>query len=416
MKTYLVGGAVRDRLLELEPEERDWVVVGATAEEMKALGFRQVGREFPVFLHPETGEEYALARTERKKGHGYHGFEVHAAPDVTLEEDLRRRDLTINAMAMDPESGEIIDPWGGREDLRQGRLRHVSPAFVEDPVRILRVARFAARFAPWGFRVAHSTHRLMKQMVESGEVDHLVPERVWAETEKALGEPAPERFFEVLRACGALARIFPEIDRLFGVPQPVRHHGEVDTGVHCLMVLHQAAELTPDRRVRFAALVHDLGKGETPPEMLPSHHDHERRGAKRVEAMCRRLKIPNAYRELGMLTARWHSHAHRALKLKPATVLKLLEGSDAFRRPDRFEQFLLACIADARGRAGCEDAPYPQADYLREALEACRGVDLTPLKEAGLKGAEFAGGIRRLRLEQLSALRRNWRARGLITD
>lgn len=398
MEIYLVGGAVRDKLLGLEPLERDWVVVGATPEEMRARGFRQVGKDFPVFLHPETQEEYALARTERKTGPGYKGFEVHAAPDVTLEDDLRRRDLTINAMAEAPD-GTLIDPFGGQEDLRLGVLRHVSPAFAEDPVRILRVARFAARYARWGFRVAHSTNKLMQRMVEAGEVDALVSERVWAELVRALGEERPSRFFEVLRGCGALARIFPEIDRLFGVPQPEKHHPEVDTGVHAMKVVDMAARLTPDTRVRFAALTHDLGKGETPAEEWPRHIGHEARGVELVQRLCERLRAPTEYRDLAVLTARYHGLCHKVFELRPATVLDTLEASDAFRRPERFAQFLLACEADARGRTGYEERPYPQAEVWRIALQAAAAVSTQPLVEQGLRGEEIARALRSRRLE-----------------
>ena len=410
METYLVGGAVRDKLLGLPVTDRDWVVVGATPEQMIEQGFRPVGRDFPVFLHPETNEEYALARTERKTGPGYTGFSFHAAPDVTLEQDLQRRDLTINAMAMTPD-GELIDPFGGEQDLHDGLLRHVSPAFVEDPVRILRVARFAARFARWGFRVAHGTHALMKRMVANGEVDALVPERVWTETVKALAEPNPERFFEVLRACGALARIFPEIDRLFGVPQPEAHHPEIDTGVHVMLVLQQAARLSNDTRVRFAALVHDLGKGATPEAEWPGHIAHEKRSARLVREMCERLRIPRDYRDLGVITAEYHTHCHRALELKPATLLKLLESTDAFRRRERFERFLLACEADARGRKGFEDQPYPQADYLRRALDTAAAVEARTWAEQGLKGQAIARAIRDERLRRLTALKRDTHGR-----
>ncbi len=400
LEVYLVGGAVRDRLLDLPVKDRDWVVVGATPEEMVERGFKPVGRDFPVFLHPVTHEEYALARTERKTGPGYKGFAFHAAPDVTLEEDLRRRDLTINAMAMTP-AGELVDPFGGAEDLRQGLLRHVSPAFAEDPVRILRVARFAARYAPYGFRVAHGTHRLMRQMVEDGEVDALVPERVWAETEWALAEPRPSRFFEVLRACGALARIFPEIDALFGVPQPEAPHPERDTGVHALLALDAAARLTPDTQVRFAALTHDLGKGATPPDQWPRHIGHEERSAALVEGMCRRLKTPNGYRELAVLCARYHGTCHRAQALRPGTLLKVLEALDAFRRPARLEQFLLACEADHRGRQGRDAEPYPQAGVFRRAFDAARAVDPAPLVARGLKGESIRQELTRQRVEAI---------------
>jgi tRNA nucleotidyltransferase (CCA-adding enzyme) len=409
MQVYLVGGAVRDKLLGLEPKERDWVVVGATPEEMRARGFRQVGKDFPVFLHPETQEEYALARTERKTAPGYKGFEVHAAPDVTLEDDLRRRDLTINAMAEAPD-GALVDPFGGHEDLRLGVLRHVSPAFAEDPVRVLRVARFAARYARWGFRVAHSTNALMRRMVQDGEVDALVPERVWAELARALTEERPSRFFEVLRGCGALRRLFPEIDRLFGVPQPEKHHPEVDTGVHVMLVLDQAARLSPEPRVRFAALTHDLGKGETPPEQWPRHIGHERRSVELVERLCERLRAPNDYRELAVVTARNHGLCHRALELRPGTVLELLEHTDALRRPERFEQFLLACEADARGRLGFEDRPCPQSELLRSARDAAAAVRAQPVLDRGLEGPEIARELRRLRLEAVAEVVRETRA------
>ncbi len=396
MKVYLVGGAVRDKLLGLPVQDRDYVVVGATPEEMVARGFKPVGADFPVFLHPETGEEYALARTERKSGHGYKGFTVYAAPDVTLEEDLKRRDLTINAMAED-EEGQLIDPYGGAEDLRNGVLRHVSEAFAEDPVRILRVARFAARYAKWGFRVAHSTNALMRRMVDSGEVDHLVPERVWAELERALGEDTPSRFFTVLRGCGALARLFPEIDALFGVPQPQKHHPEVDTGVHAMLVLDAAARLSTDTRVRFAALMHDLGKGDTPPEDWPRHLGHEERGAELVRAFCQRLRAPNEYRDLAVIAARFHGHCHRIGELRAATVVDMLEAMDAFRKPQRVEQFILACEADFRGRTGHEDRPYPQGEQLRRAFAAAHGIDAASVA-AGASGPLVGSRIRQARI------------------
>ncbi|MFQ5487223.1 MAG: multifunctional CCA addition/repair protein [Gammaproteobacteria bacterium] len=401
LKVYRVGGAVRDRLLGLPVDDRDWVVVGATPEEMRARGFRQVGRDFPVFLHPETHEEYALARTERKVGPGYRGFEVHADPDVTLEEDLRRRDITINAMAETPE-GELIDPYGGYRDLQQRILRHVSPAFSEDPLRILRVARFAARFSPLGFCVADETMALMRRMVTVGEVDALVPERVWKETERALGEKRPTAFFQVLRDCDALARLFPEIESLFGVPQPPRHHPEIDTGIHTMMVLEQACRLSPDSRVRFAALVHDVGKGLTPAEQWPHHIGHEAHGAALIEAMAQRLRISKAYRDLACLVARYHTHCHRAAELRPATLLDTLLALDALRRPQRLEQFLLACEADARGRLGFEERPYPQADILRRALHAMRSVEPRNLLAAGLQGPALADELRRRRIRAIA--------------
>ena len=397
MQIYLVGGAVRDKLLGLTPKERDWVVVGATAPEMLALGYRQVGKDFPVFLHPKTHEEYALARTERKTAPGYTGFAVHAAPDVTLEDDLLRRDLTINAIAETPE-GRLIDPFGGLDDLKAGLLRHVSPAFVEDPVRILRLARFAARFANRGFRVAPDTLTLMRDMVAAGEVDALVPERVWAEMERALGEAHPARFFEVLRDCGALAVLFPEIDRLFGVPQPEEHHPEIDTGVHTLMVLEQATRLSDEPIVRFAALVHDLGKGTTPPEEWPRHIEHEARGVPLVEGLCQRLRAPKAYRELAVAVTRYHLHYHRAAELKPGTLLKTLQALDAFRRPERFQQFLLACEADSRGRPGFEDAHFEQAGILRRALAAAVSVSSEALLAEGITGPALGEALAKRRL------------------
>lgn len=400
MNAYLVGGAVRDRLLGLNIDERDWVVVGATPDDMIAAGFRPVGRDFPVFLHPETGEEYALARTERKTGHGYHGFTFHAAPDVRLEEDLERRDLTVNAMAEDAD-GKLFDPFGGQADLEAGVLRHVSPAFVEDPVRVLRVARFYARFAPLGFEVAEETKTLMRHMVADGEVDHLVPERVWAETERALMQDRPQHFFELLREVGALARLLPELDDQFGVPQPAEHHPEIDAGVHTLMVLAQTARLDAPLRVRFAALCHDFGKGVTPAHILPSHHGHEEAGVPLTEAACKRLGVPRTLRELAVLVTRWHLHVHRADRLRPATTLKLLEAADAFRRPERLEDLLLACEADARGRQGFEDRDYRQPARLRVAREAAASVDAAALAADGLKGAEIGEALRQKRIEKI---------------
>ncbi len=404
MQVYLVGGALRDRLLGRPVHERDWVVVGAEPAELTARGFTPVGREFPVFLHPQTHEEYALARLERKVAPGYRGFTTEFSPDVTLEEDLRRRDLTINAMA-ESESGEIVDPYGGRRDLDARVLRHVSEAFVEDPVRILRVARFAARFASLGFTVAPETTALMARMVQSGEVRALVAERVWQETERALSEPRPEVFFEVLRNCGALACIFPEIDALFGVPQPAQWHPEIDTGVHVLLALRYAAQSGASTAVRFAALVHDLGKALTPRERWPSHHGHEEAGVPLIEALSLRLKAPNEHRELAVLAARHHTSVHRALELKPATVLKLLEATDAFRRPERFTDLLLACEADARGRAGLEGQPYPQAEYLRRAREEAALVSLSEEERRDLKGPALGARIREKRLATLTALK-----------
>ncbi len=397
MECYQVGGAVRDRLLGRTVVERDWVVVGASPKEMRALGYKAVGKDFPVFLHPRTREEYALARTERKTAPGYKGFVFHTSPDITLEEDLLRRDLTINAMAQD-ESGAVIDPFHGREDLAAGILRHVSSAFAEDPVRILRVARFAARF---DFEVAAETMALMQGMVAAGEVDALTVERVWAELEKALGEAYPVRFFEVLRDCGALARLIPELDRLWGVPQSPESHPEVDTGMHVMLVLEQSARLSPLARVRFAALTHDLGKGSTPPAEWPRHRGHEERSVGLVQDLCRRYRVPNAYRELALLTARYHGRCHDALALDPAGLLDLLLAVDALRRSERFEEFLLACEADFRGRPGYESQPYPQVARLRAALAAAAGVDPRPLAARGLTGKAMAAALADQRREAI---------------
>jgi tRNA nucleotidyltransferase (CCA-adding enzyme) len=402
MKTYLVGGAVRDRLLGLPVTERDWVVVGATPDALKALGFRSVGKDFPVFLHPETQEEHALARTERKTAKGYHGFEFVTAADVTLEDDLKRRDLTINAIAED-EQGGLVDPYGGAADLEAKLLRHVSPAFSEDPVRVLRAARFAARFAPLGFTVAPETMALMRDMVESGEVDALVPERVWQETLKALKASRPSVYFEVLRECGALQKVFPELARLWGVPQPAKWHPEIDTGVHVMMVLDQAARLSKEPAVRYAALTHDLGKGTTPKDILPHHYGHEERSVKLVEALCDRLRTPKEFKELAVMVARQHGLVHKAEEIRSDTLLKLLESVDAFRRPERFEFFLTACEADHRGRTGLEDTPFPQADYIRRAFAAARAVTTESLNTANLKGAEIGEQLKKKRLEAVRA-------------
>jgi tRNA nucleotidyltransferase (CCA-adding enzyme) len=369
---FEVGGAVRDELLGLLVQDRDYVVVGASPERMTALGFKPVGKDFPVFLHPQTRAEYALARTERKSGRGYKGFTFHAGPDVTLEEDLRRRDLTINAMARD-EDGSLVDPYGGQADLQAGILRHVSLAFAEDPVRVLRVARFAARFD--SFAVAPETLALMRQMVTNGEVDYLVAERVWQELSRGLMEKRPSRLFQVLRDCGALARILPEVDRLFGVPQRAEFHPEVDTGIHITLVVDWAARQGFSLPVRFAALTHDLGKGATPPSEWPLHHGHEARSVALVRSLCERVRVPADCRELAVAVARDHGKVHRALELRPATILRMLEATDAFRRPERFAQFLQACEADFRGRPGYEERPFPPAAYLQQALALARSVD-----------------------------------------
>lgn len=404
MKTYLVGGAVRDELLGYPFKEKDWVVVGATIDDMITAGYQQVGKDFPVFLHPKTKEEHALARTERKTAAGYKGFEVHASPEVTLEEDLIRRDLTINAIAKD-ETGEFIDPYDGITDINNKILRHVSDAFAEDPVRILRIARFMARYAHLGFSVASDTMVLMQNMVAAGEVDALVPERVWQEMEKALSERTPMSFIETLRECGALKRILPELDCLWGVPQPEEHHPEIDTGIHTMMVLEQACKLSDDPQVRFAALVHDLGKGATPKDEWPRHINHEARGADIVKIVCQRLRIPNDYRDLAERTARFHLHYHRALELKPATVVKTLEQLDAFRKPERFEKFLLASEADARGRPGYENKNLPQADYFRQTLAVSREVNVTELRDLGFENMALANKIKEVRIDAVKKLK-----------
>jgi tRNA nucleotidyltransferase (CCA-adding enzyme) len=404
MQVYLVGGAIRDRLLGLPVRERDWVVVGARPEDMERQGYLRVGKEFPVFLHPDTREEYALARVERKVAPGYRGFTTEFSPNVTLEEDLRRRDLTINAMAEDAE-GHIVDPFDGRKDLQARVLRHVSEAFVEDPVRILRVARFAARFAHLGFVVAEETRELMKRIVAAGEADALVAERVWQETERALGESRPDVYFETLRDCGALNVIFPEVAALYGVPQPAQWHPEIDTGVHVMMALRMSASLALPVSVRFAVLMHDLGKAKSPPANWPRHHGHEEAGIPLIESVAARLKVPKHYRDLAVIVSRYHGLVHRAFELKPATVLKLLEDTDSFRRPERLAEFLSACECDARGRLGLESRPYPQAAYLRSACEAAAAVALTESEKQGLSGPAFGDKLREKRLALLVSLK-----------
>lgn len=405
MNIYLVGGAVRDALLNYPTSERDWVVVGARPQDLLDLGYQQVGKDFPVFLHPKTKDEYALARTERKKGHGYTGFAVHCDPAVTLEQDLLRRDLTVNAMARTTD-GEIIDPYGGQRDLAAKILRHVSDAFVEDPLRVLRTARFAARYAHLGFTVAPETMELMTDIVGQGELDHLPAERIWVETERALGEDNPEVFVEVLRACGALQQLLPEVEALFGVPQNAQYHPEIDTGLHTLMTLQQAAQLSPATDVRWAVLIHDLGKGTTPAAEWPRHIAHEHRGLKLVKAACARLKAPGQHRELALKVCEYHTHCHRALELRGKTLLKLLTATDALRRPDRFEAFLLACEADARGRKGLESRDYPQADYLRRALLDAQEVTAALFTEQGVQGKALGEAIRAERVRRLDAMRK----------
>jgi tRNA nucleotidyltransferase (CCA-adding enzyme) len=382
-------------------QERDWVVLGETPDSMIKQGFRPVGKDFPVFLHPKTQEEYALARTERKTAHGYKGFSVYAAPDVTLEDDLIRRDLTINAMAMTPD-GEVIDPYGGQRDLAQRVFRHVSPAFSEDPVRILRVARFAARYANLGFKLADETLALMQAMVTAGEVDYLVPERVWAELFKALNEPSPSAFFYTLKDCGALARIFPELDNLFGVPQPAQYHPEIDTGIHSLMCLEQAALLSNDPAVRFATLVHDLGKAVSPKEDLPHHYGHETNGLPILEAICQRLRVPNAYKLLAQHVMQYHTHCHKAFDLRATTLTDTLAALGAFKPINTLNEFLLACEADAKGRTGFENQPYPQSDLFRAATKAAVAVDISEILNSDLQGAKIGEAIRRLRIKAVA--------------
>ncbi|MEI7143769.1 multifunctional CCA addition/repair protein [Pectobacterium brasiliense] len=405
MKIYLVGGAVRDSLLGLPVTEKDWVVVGATPENLLAQGYQQVGKDFPVFLHPVSRDEYALARTERKSGKGYTGFVCHAAPDVTLEQDLLRRDLTINAIAR-TERGDLIDPYHGRRDLENRVLRHVSDAFSEDPLRVLRVARFAARFAHLGFQIAEETMALMQKMAHEGELAYLTPERVWKETEKALDTSSPDVYFQVLRDCGALAVLFPEIDNLYGVPAPAKWHPEIDTGIHTMMTVAMAARLSPEIDVRFATLCHDLGKGLTPPELWPRHHGHGPAGVKLVEALCQRLRVPNPIRDLAKLVAEYHDLVHTVQVLQPKTLLKLFDAIDVWRKPQRLEQLALTSEADARGRAGFEENPYPQGDYLREAFRVASQVSSAEVVADGFKGIDVRNELARRRIHALA----DWKA------
>ncbi|MDB2360263.1 multifunctional CCA addition/repair protein [Porticoccaceae bacterium] len=406
MQIYLVGGAVRDSLINYPSSENDWVVVGATPEQMTDLGYKPVGQDFPVFIHPKTGEEYALARTERKSGHGYKGFEFYTSTEVSLEEDLIRRDLTINAMAQDDE-GHIIDPFDGQKDLAHKLLRHVSEAFTEDPLRVLRVARFAARYAHLGFTVAPETMELMKSIVAKGEMEFLVAERVWKETSRALAEQSPQVFFEVLKACNALEVLLPEVDALFGVPQRADYHPEIDTGIHTLMALKAATKLTDCEAIRFAVLVHDVGKAITPEDVLPSHSGHEKRGLPLVKAICDRLTVPNKHRQLAMSVTEFHLHCHRALELKPATLLKLFQSIDAIRSPDKLIDFLTCCEADIKGRVGFEDAAYPSKDYLLAALEAVSQVDISDLVDQGVSGAEIGKQLNQRQIQHLTEFKTN---------
>ena len=399
MQIYMVGGAVRDELLGLPVQDRDYVVVGATPDALRARGFKPVGRDFPVFLHPETREEYALARTERKSGHGYTGFVFHAAPEVRLEDDLARRDLTINAIAKSAD-GTLIDPFGGIADLEARVLRHVGPAFVEDPVRILRLARFAARFAD--FSIAPETVGLMRRMVDEGEVDHLVAERIWQEVSRGLLEKRPSRMFTVLRECGALARLIPELDRLFGVPQRADYHPEIDTGIHVMMALDCAARHGYDLPVRFAVLLHDLGKGTTPASDLPRHPGHEARSVKLVEDVCARWRVPTGCRDLARLVARYHGDIRRGRELRATTLVRLLERADALRRPERFEQLLQACDCDFHGRLGWEDKPVPEPDYFRQALAAARSVDAGMIARECVDKAQIPARVNAARIAAVS--------------
>lgn len=402
MRIYKVGGAVRDRLLGRPVTDIDWVVVGSTVETMLQQGFRPVGEDFPVFLHPHSNEEYALARTERKSGHGYGGFTFHASPEVTLEQDLIRRDLTINAMAED-EQGQVIDPYGGQADLELKLLRHVSPAFVEDPLRVLRVARFMARYAPLGFRVAPETLELMRQLADSGELGALTAERCWKEISRALMEPRPDLFIKTLHDCGALARLLGEVDALFGIPQPAAHHPEIDTGAHVLAVLKQCAQYQQPLLVRWACLLHDVGKGCTAESQWPRHIAHETNGLPLIRAINQRYKVPRECQELAELVGEFHSHGHRALELRASTLLKLMQRFDVLRRPQRFEAFVAACEMDARGRDGLQQRDYPQRDYLLGAMQAVRSVAVDKLLASGYQGAQLGEALQQERLAALKA-------------
>lgn len=397
MQIYLVGGCVRDELLGLAVQDKDYVVVGSTPEEMLIQGFIQVGKDFPVFLHPKTKEEYALARTERKTGQGYYNFAVTFSRDVTLEQDLSRRDLTINAIAKDV-NGNIIDPYGGCYDLQQKVLRHVSDAFIEDPVRILRTARFAARFAPLGFTIAKDTMQLMQTMVANGEVDALVSERVWQEMQRALTEKMPQVFFETLHACGALKVLFPQLDRLWGVPQKQEHHPEIDTGTHIMLALAQSVKLTEKPQVRFAVLCHDLGKGTTPSVEWPSHKGHEERGVSLINDWCDKYRVPNDYRDIAVKVARYHLHAHRVYELRPDTIVRLFKGLDAFRKPENLQDYVIACQSDSTGRLGRQNNPYPNADFLLQVFMIANSIDIKQLMDQGFSGAKLGEEIERARV------------------
>jgi tRNA nucleotidyltransferase (CCA-adding enzyme) len=409
MKIYRVGGAVRDKLLNYPSDENDWVVVGATPQKMVDLNYVPVGSDFPVFIKPETGEEYALARTERKSGHGYQGFTFHANEDISLEEDLVRRDLTINAMAED-DDGSLIDPYNGQRDLKNKVLRHVSDAFTEDPLRVLRVARFAARYHHLGFSIAPETLALMSSINASGELGYLVAERVWKETERALGERSPDIYIQTLRDCGALKTLFPEVDCLFGVPQRADFHPEIDTGIHTLMALQQSVKLSDSSAIRFAVLVHDLGKGITPDHILPSHSGHEARGVALVDSLCDRLKVPNHFRQLALAVTEYHLMCHKALELDAESILELLKGTGALKSSNKLEEFILCCAADARGRTGFEDRDYLSADYLRAALSKVIDISIADLVQSGIEGAEIGRQLSLRRIASIAALKQTYSA------
>ncbi|MDQ7048669.1 MAG: multifunctional CCA addition/repair protein [Enterobacterales bacterium] len=400
MQIFLVGGAVRDQQLNYPTSENDWVVVGSSVEAMLAKGYKQVGKDFPVFLHPQTGEEYALARQERKVSQGYHGFTIDSTDKITLEQDLLRRDLTINAMAMD-DSGQIIDPYGGQADLEAKLLRHVSPAFAEDPLRILRVARFAARYHHLGFSIADETLELMTQLAKTGELTSISADRVWTETQRAMTERSPQIYFQTLKDCSALTDWFAEIDCLWGIPNPAKWHPEIDTGVHTMMVLEQAAKLSYESATRFAAVCHDLGKGVTPMSEWPSHKGHEKNGIAIIETLCHRLKVPTTFRQLAKIVSEFHLHLHKIEQLKPTTIVKLMEKTDAFRKPERFEQFIRCCEADYRGRTGFEDRDYPQGQILRDLFQLCLKVTSREFISQGIQGAQIGEKIHQSRVTQV---------------
>ena len=413
MKVYLVGGAVRDQLLGLPVKDRDWIVVGADPATLLSLGYQQVGKDFPVFLNPKTKEEYALARTERKSSAGYTGFICDFSPTITLEQDLIRRDLTINAMAQS-EDGEIIDPYGGKQDLENRILRHISPAFSEDPLRVLRVARFAARYHSLGFKIASETLALMAELAQSGELQHLTAERVWLETEKALNEKNPEIYFETLHKTGALRVLFPEIDALYGVPNPVKHHPEVDSFIHTMLVLKQAVNLTENNpilnksAVRFAAICHDLGKALTPQNILPHHYGHEQAGIKPTRTLCKRLKIPSYFQEFAELTCEFHTHIHKAFELRAETVITLFNRFDVWRKPQRFQEFLQVCLADTRGRTGFENKDYPQIDYINQLLRSANEVDVQQVIADGFEKQEIRNELTKRRILAVKQTKTNY--------